>query len=144
MRRRLQAAYRKETYTEAKAALMALYEHLQSHAQAAAHSLAEGLEETLTLHRLGVAGEPGCSLRTTNLIENVNSRLGARTRRVKRWVNSNQRQRWVAMAIRETEPRLRKLPGAEPLPKLQKALAERVPKPYVESTSNRLRPPKVN
>lgn len=48
------------------------------------------------------------------------------------------------MAIRETEPYLRKLSGAEPLPKLQKALAERVPKPYVESTSNRLRPPKVN
>ena len=96
VRRRLQATCRKEAY-------------------AAAHSLAEGLEETLTLHRLGVAGELGCRLRTTNLIENINSRLGARTRRVTRRVNSDQRQRWIAMAIRETEPRLRKLPGAEPL-----------------------------
>ena len=144
VRRRLQAAYRKETYTAAKAALMALHAALQSYAPEAANSLTEGLEETLTLHKLGVATDLGRSLQTTNLIENVNSRLGARTRRVKRWMNSDQRQRWGAMALRETEPRLCKLPDAEPLPKLQKALSDRVPKPYIASTSNRLRLPQVN
>ena len=144
MRRTLQAAYRKATYPEARAALMALHAQLQTYNPQAARSLAEGLEETLTLHKLGLVGELGGSLQTTNLIENVDSRLGARTRRVKRWVNSHQRQRWVAMAILETEPRLKKIPGAEHLPKLQKALAERVPKSFIASTSNRLRPPEVN
>ena len=99
----------------------------QTHNPWAANSLAEGLEETLTLHKLGLVGE-----------------LGARTRRVKRWVNSHQRQRWGAMAILETEPCLKKIPGAEHLPKLQQALAERVPKSYIWSISNRLRPPEVN
>ena len=58
----------------------------------AANSLAGGMEETLTLHKLGVAGEIGRSLRTTNIIENVNSHLGEQTRRVKRCMTSDQRQ----------------------------------------------------
>ena len=102
------------------------------------------MEETLTLHKLGVASEIGISLRTTNIIENVNSHLGVRTRRVKRWVNSDQRQRWVAMAMLETESRLTMLPCAEHLPKLQKVLKKCVSKPYLESTSNRLWPPEIN
>ena len=117
---------------------------MEPHDKQAANSLAEGMEETLTLHKLGVASEMGRSLRTTNIIENVNSHLGARTRRVKRWMNSDQRQRWVAMAMLETEPRLRTLRCAEHLPKLQEALSECVPKQYLESTSNRLRPPELN
>ena len=62
--------------------------------------------------------EIGVNLRTTNIIENVNSHLGVRTRPVKRWMNSDQRQGWVAMAMLETEPRLTALRCAELLPKL--------------------------
>lgn len=133
-----------QTYPEARAALIALHAQLQLHDPRAANSPAEGLEETLTLHKLELVGKLGGSLQTTNLIENVNSRLGARRRRVKRWVNSVQRQRWVAMAIVETDPRLRRIPGADHLPKLQKPLAERVPKSYIASILNRLRPLAVN
>ena len=140
----MREAYRKDTYAEALEALQALQEELEPHERQAANSLAEGMEETLTLHKLGVAGEIGRSLQTTNIIENVNSHLGERTRRVKRWVNSGQRQRWTAMAMWETEPRLRPLNCAKHLPKLQDALSEYVSKQYLESTSNRLRPLEVN
>ena len=140
----MREAYRKDTYEEAKEALKALQEELEPRERQAANSLAEGMEETLTLHRLGVADEIGRSLQTTNIIENVNSHLGERTRRVKRWINSNQRQRWTAMAMWETEPRLKPISCAEHLPKLQEALSECVSKQYLESTSNRLRPPEVN
>ena len=108
-------------------------------ASQAAHSLGEGMEETLTLHRLGLASVLGRSLQTANIIENV-SHLDRRIRRVMCWVNSNQCQRWVAMAIRETEPRLGVLRCAEHVPKLQKALSDSVSKPYLGFTSNRLRP----
>ena len=144
IRRKMREAYRKDTYEEAKEALKALREELEPHDRQAANSLAEGMEETLTLHKLGVAGEIGRSLQTTNIIENVNSHLGERTRRVKRWVNSGQRQRWVAVAMWETEPRLKPISCAKHLPKLQKALSECVSKQYLESTSNRLRPPELN
>jgi transposase-like protein len=56
-RRRLQAAYAKTTYPEAKTALMRLHQELEPLNVSAAHSLLEGLEETLTVHRLGLATE---------------------------------------------------------------------------------------
>ena len=118
------------TYQEARQMLEALQEELRPQERQAAHSLVEGMEETLTLHRLGLASMFGRSLQTTNIIENVNSHIGRRARRV---------TRWVAMAIRETESRLGVLRCAEHLPKLQKALSESVSKPYLSSTSNRLR-----
>ena len=139
VRRTMRRAYGASTYQEAKQMLEALQEELRPQERQAANSLVEGMEETLTLHRLGLASVFGRSLQTTNIIENVNSHIGRRTRRVTRWVNSYQRQRWVAMAIRETEPRLGVLRCAEHLPKLQKALSESVSKPYLSPTSNRLR-----
>ena len=52
--------------------------------ESAAASLAEGLEETLTLHRLQVFPELGVSFRSSHLIERVMARLGATTHRVTR------------------------------------------------------------
>jgi hypothetical protein len=69
--------------------------------------LDEGLEETLTLHHLGVFSELGVSFKTTNCIESLNSLIGQYTGRVKSWKNSDQRQRWVASALLEVEPWLR-------------------------------------
>ncbi len=135
VRRKMQEAYREDTYDDAKAGLETLRDDLEEQGEeAAARSLEEGMEETLTLHRLGVADTVGCSLLTTNIIENVNGQLANRTRRIRRWVNSDQRHRWVAMAMLETEPRLCKLSCAKHLPKLQKALLKCVPKPYLGPT----------
>ena len=90
--------------------------------QSAVNSLDEGFEETITLHRLRVFKQSGISLKTTNRIESLNSQLGQYTHRVSYWKNSNQRQRWVATALLEIEPSLRKIKGYEYLPLLRQAI----------------------
>ena len=90
--------------------------------QSAVNSLDEGLEETLTLHRLGMFEFLGISLKTTNYLESLNSQLEQYTRRVSYWKNSNQRQRWVATALLEIEPNLRKIKGYRHLPLLRWAM----------------------
>ncbi len=121
-RRRLQRAYQRPTYAEAKAALMRLQMELEDRNQSAARSLAEGLEETLTLHRLGVFAILGVSFKTTNCLESINALVEERCAKVDRWTNSHQRQRWLATALLDIEPRLRRVKGYRHLPKLREAL----------------------
>jgi len=121
-RRRLQQAYNRPTYQEALQALKQIHRELADRNQSAAASLAEGLEETLTLHRLGVAALLGRSLRTTNCLESVNALVEERCAKVDAWKTSNQRQRWLATALLDIEPRLRKILGYRYLPKLQEAI----------------------
>ncbi|MEC4679736.1 MAG: transposase [Nitrospirota bacterium] len=121
-RRRLQRAYQRPTYAEASAAITRLQTELADRNQSAARSLAEGLEETLTLHRLGVFALLGLSFKTTNCLESINALVEERCAKVDRWTNSNQRQRWLATALLDIEPRLRKVKGYRHLPKLREAL----------------------
>jgi transposase-like protein len=121
-RRKLQAAYELPSYTEAKTRLMALGKELSRLNLSAAKSLEEGLEETLTLHRLGLFRELGTSLKTTNAIENVQRQIGKHTDRVSRWKNSNQRWRWIASALLAIEPNLRKIKGHRHLLALRNAM----------------------
>src|SRR5204862_3271088 len=121
-RRRLQHAYDRPTYTEAKAALTKLHRELEGRNQSAAASLAEGLEETLTLHRLGVYGVLGRSFKTTNCIESANALVEERCAKVDSWQTSNQRQRWLATALLDIEPRLRRVKGQRHPPQLISAL----------------------
>ena len=122
VRRKLQKAYDCDSYEEAKAALEALKPELKLMNQSAVTSLEEGLEETLTLHRLGMLPLLKRSFRTTNCIEALNSMTGDLTRKVKRWTNSPQRHRWVAAALLDIEPRLRRVKGYKHLPMLRQAL----------------------
>lgn len=110
-RRRLQEAYAKTTYKEAKAALMQLHQELEKFNASAANSLLEGLEETLTIHHLGLSPELSRSLSTTNCIEGVMSQLGSYTDKVDRWHNSNQILRWTGTALMDIEPRLQRING---------------------------------
>jgi len=121
-RKRLQGAYNQPKYEDALAALDQLHGELEERNQSAASSLAEGLEETLTLHRLGVYGVLGHSLKTTNCLESVNAVVEERCAKVDHWKNSSQRQRWLATALVDIEPRLRKVMGYRHLPKLREAL----------------------
>ena len=90
--------------------------------QSAACSLAEGLDETLTLHRLGVAAVLGRSFNTTNCLESVNALVEERCAKVDHWQNSSQRQWWLATALVDIEPRLRKVRGYRHLTQLRDAL----------------------
>jgi len=121
-RQRLQRAYDRPEYEEALAALEQLQGELEDRNQSAAGSLTEGLEETLTLHRLGVYGVLGRSLKTTNCLESVNALVEERCAKVDHWKNSSQRHRWLATALVDIEPRLRKVMGYRHLPKLREAL----------------------
>jgi transposase-like protein len=125
-RRKLQAAYQLLTYEKAKARLMTIRRELMLINQSAVASLDEGLEETLTLHRLKMFGKIGESFKTTNCIENVNKQLAIHTDRVDRWQNSNQRQRWVATAMLTIEPRLRAVKGAKFLKELREVMKKDV------------------
>lgn len=123
-RRKLQSAYEQPSYELAKKQLQAIRRELQLINASAVASLDEGLEETLLLHRMGMFEKLGRSFKTTNCIENVNRQLEVCTGRVSRWQNSDQRQRWVATALLEIEPRLRKVAGHEHLGALRAAMAK--------------------
>ncbi len=121
-RRKLQRAYDQPTYPQAKTALKKVRGELSLLNQSAVASLDEGFEETLTLHRLGLFKELGRSFKTTNCIENLNSLLAHRTGKVDCWRNSEQKQRWLATAILDIEPRFRKVVGYRHLNRLRTAL----------------------
>lgn len=122
IRRKMEAAYGKPTHEEAENALEALKPGLKLMNQSALTSLEEGLDETLTLHRLGLMPMLKDSFRTTNCIENVNSLIAQLTHNVRRWTNSSQRHRWAATALLDIQPRLQRVNGHKHLPMLRQAI----------------------
>ena len=128
-RRKLQAAYEQPTYDKAKRALGKVRAELALLNVSAASSLDEGLEETLTLHRLGVFQQLGTSLKTTNTLESIHARVESRTAKVDHWRNSEQKQRWLATALLDLEPRLRRIRNYRALPLLREALRRQVQEP---------------
>ena len=115
------------TYEAAKDRLLELKAELEQINRKAARSLQEGLEETLTLHRLGLFDELGRSLKTTNCIENLNGQVERHLGNVKRWHHSSQRCRWMALALLKAETRMQRLTGYRHLPKLKRALKDATP-----------------
>lgn len=123
IRTKLQAAYEQPTYERAQKALQKVRREVALLNLSAAASLDEGVEETLTLHRLGCFRTMGVSLKTTNILESIHARIASRTDKVDHWKTSEQKQRWVATALLDLEPRLHRVKHFEALPDLQRALA---------------------
>lgn len=121
-RGKLQRAYNEPEYQKAKLRLLEIRDELKKINRSAANSLEEGLEETLTIHRLGLVEELGGSFTTTNLIENLNSQLAKYIRKVKRWINSEMRARWTATALFEIERKMRRVNNYKKLNLLRTAL----------------------
>lgn len=118
-RKKIRAAYQKQQYVTAKRSLLAVAKEVAWYNKSAEASMLEGLEETLTLHRLNLFPKLGTSLRTTNPIENVNRLIENVIGKVCHWKNSDQRQRWLAAACLDLEPRLRKIKGHQFLGELR-------------------------
>lgn len=114
------------TLKDASTALEKIRHDLEKINMSAANSLLEGLDETLTLHELGLSVELTRSLGTTNCIESFMSQVGAYTDKVDRWRNSSQIQRWVATSALDIEPRLHKIRGHRYLKVLRFKLTEKV------------------
>jgi putative transposase len=106
----------------ARRVLENLARRLESDHPGAAASLREGLEETLTVMRLGLPENLERVLSSTNLIENLFSRVRDIARRVKRWQGGTMILRWTAAGVLDAERHFRKITGYRSLPKLVAAL----------------------
>jgi putative transposase len=127
-RTKLREAYRHTSYEAAKRALDKLKAELRNINPSAERSLNEGLEETLSLHSLGLYAELGRSFASTNCIESVMSQLGQYTDKVDRWRGGDHIQRWAAAGLLELEPRLRKVCGFRSLKLLKEKLRQEAEK----------------
>ncbi len=120
--RRIRNAYAMTGYAEAKAELEKIFRQLERVNPSAARSLEEGLEETLTLHRLGVGDMLRRSLATTNPIESCLSTVERVARNVKRWRAGDQPMRWTATGLLEAQKKFRKVKGFRQLEALHRRI----------------------
>jgi transposase-like protein len=111
-------------YVDAKKALDRLHRELMDLNPSAARSLAEGMEETLTVHRLQLKGWLRSTLATTNPIESAFSVVDRICKRVKRWRRGDHRERWVGAGLWLAERNFRRVKGYKQLPKLLAELAK--------------------
>lgn len=121
--RRMTKAYNLNSVDDARRELVALVKDVEKISPSAARSLEEGMEETLTLHTLGIPDVLRRSLRSTNLIESVNAVVRTRLRNVKRWRDGDQTERWTAAALLEAEKTFRRVKGHAAISILVGALA---------------------
>lgn len=127
---RLRAAWAKKDPDEAEKELGKVARWLQGFSPMAARSLAEGLEETLTLQRLGINHILGYSLSTTNIIENCFSQAASWTRRVKKWSGPEMVLRWSAGAFLWAQKTFKRIDGCKQMKDLVAAIR------HEDSTTN--------
>lgn len=119
---RMRAAYNCTDLAEAKEGLLRIHDELMDVNTCAARSLAEGLDETLTVHLLGVHGTLRQTLSSTNSIESSFSVVEGICQQVKRWQGSDHRLRWVGSALIYLESRWNRLHGYRRIPDLIRSL----------------------
>jgi transposase-like protein len=128
VRRKLQNAYAMRDYEPAKRALTQLHRELMDLNPSAARSLEEGLEDTLTVHKLGVPDQLRRTLACTNVIESAFSIVETVCRNVKRWRDGDQIERWVGSGLLVAERQFRKVIGYRQIPLLLSSMANAVSK----------------
>jgi transposase-like protein len=126
VKKKLQNAYAMTEYADAKRALERLHRELMELNPSAARSLEEGLEETLTVHRLRVPAQLRRTLASTNVIESAFSIVETVCRNVKRWRAGDHIERWVGSGLLVAERQFRKVQGYRQIPSLLTALANTV------------------
>ena len=119
---RMRRAWAREDHTLALEGLQALADELDRSHPGAAASLREGLEETLTLTRLGIRGSLKRTLQSTNPIESMIEIVRRTSRNVKRWQSGDMCLRWTAAGMLEAEQQFRKIIGYSDLAKLANAV----------------------
>jgi len=136
VRVKLRKAWSEPDHAQALAALRALERALERTYPDAASSLREGLEETLTLTRLGVSGALKRTLCSTNPIESMIGTVRATQRNVKRWRAGDMRMRWTAAGLAEAQRGFRRVKGHRDIPKLSAAIRhQQNPSPTKEAAA---------
>jgi putative transposase len=125
--KRLNAAYALEDYAAAKQALNQLHRELMDLNPSAARSLSEGMEETLTVHRLRVPMQLRKTLASTNVIESAFSIVERVCRNVKRWHGGDQRERWVGSGLLVAQNQFRRITGYKQISSLIRELETLAP-----------------
>ena len=120
--KRLHAAYALEDHAAAMQAVNALHRELMDINPSAARSLGEGMEETLTVHRLRVPMQLRKTLASTNVIESAFSIVEQVCKNVKRWHDGDQRERWVGSGLLVAQKQFRKVTGHKQIPALIREL----------------------
>jgi transposase-like protein len=118
----LNVAYAMEDYAAAKQALHQLHRELMDLNPSAARSLGEGMEETLTVHRLSVPVQLRKTLASTNVIESAFSIVEQVCKNVKRWHGGDQRERWVGSGLLVAQKQFRRIVGHKQIPALIREL----------------------
>jgi transposase-like protein len=109
-------------YEDALKRLNIIIDTLEYRYPSAAASLKEGLEETLTVHKLGVPGLLRNTLSSTNAMESANSIAAGIVRRISKWRDGEMVLRHMAAGFLEAERGFRRVPGFKQIPVLIEAL----------------------
>lgn len=125
----LSKAYLEHEYDKARRALEHVAHDLEDRYPKAAASLREGLEETLTVHRLGIPGLLRQTLSNTNAMESANSVAASVLKRVKHWKDGEQILRYAAAGFVEAEKSFRRIKGYRQIPLLLEALSRELEAP---------------
>jgi len=131
VRRKMQNAYAMVDYDDAKRALERLHRELLEMNPSAARSLEEGMEETLTVHKLRVPDQLRRTLSSTNVIESAFSIVETVCRNVKRCRAGDQIERWVGSGLLVAERQFRRVIGYRQIPQLLSSLSNAVAKKSV-------------
>jgi len=122
VKRRLRRAWADSDHGRALDALRVLADELDRSHPGAAASLREGMEETLTLTRLGIGGPLKRTLESTNACESMIECVRRSARNVKRWQSGDMALRWTAAGMLEAERQFRRIIGYRDLAKLAVAI----------------------
>ncbi len=124
VRQRLRRAWALEDHDRALDGLELLAGELERTHPGAASSLREGMAETLTLARLGIAGSLKTTLASTNACESMIECVRRTARNVKRWSSGEMALRWSAAGMLEAEHQFRRIIGYRDLAKLSVAIEQ--------------------
>jgi putative transposase len=134
IKRRLRGAWALDDHVAALERLGGLASDLDRSHPGAAASLREGLEETLTVTRLGVRGALRKTLQSTNPCESMIDTVRRTSRNVKRWQNGDMCLRWTAAGMLEAERQFRRVIGYPKLPALAVAVERDIARHTVTDT----------
>lgn len=129
VKRRLRRAWARDDYRQALAELQALAAELERSHPGAASSLSEGMQETLTVTRLGVKGALKRTLQSTNPCESMIECIRRSSRNVKRWQSGEMCLRWTAAGMLEAERQFRRIAGHADLAKLALTIEREIAQP---------------
>lgn len=125
VRRVLRQAWEMDDADKAEQLLRNLARRLEKDWEGVSASILEGLDEMLTVTRLGLPADLRRSLACTNIIENVMGTVRRVCRNVKYWRSASMALRWAGAAMQEAAKGFRRLKAHKQLPLLKAALAAR-------------------